>query len=69
MDWHRQRAAAEPDFSYHVEELLSGEKHAVAVLTLRSGNKEWRQVALYEIRDGRIRSIWAVKDIPTQAED
>ena len=69
VDWYRQRAAAEQDFSYHVEDLLSGETHAAAVLTLRSGSREWRQVALYEIRGGRIRSIWAVEDIPSQPED
>lgn len=63
MEWYRERVAAHPTFSYRVVELLSGEAHAAAVLALQQdGADPWRQLVLYEIRDGRIRSIWAVEE-------
>jgi hypothetical protein len=63
MQWYRERQAAEgPSFGYAVEDLLSGERHAAAVLTLHNGQESWRQVALYEVAEDRIVSIWLAED-------
>lgn len=61
MEWYRQRSAMQPTFSYHVVDILSGENHAAALLALEQGSSRWRQLVLYEIHDGLIRSIWAVE--------
>jgi hypothetical protein len=61
LDWYPERVAAEQG-SYEVVDLLSVARHAAAIPTLRSGNSKWRQVAPYEIRDGRIKSIWTAED-------
>jgi len=62
MEWYRQRSATEPTFAYQVTELLSGEEFAAAVLTMRRGSEQWRQMVLYGIQGGLICSIWAVED-------
>ena len=61
MNWHRERAEREPGFSYGVENVLSREAHAAAVIALQQGSNQWLQLVLYEIQDGRIRSVWAVE--------
>lgn len=64
MQWYRARAAEEGDsFGYRVEDLLAGETHAAAVLTLSARGRTWRQVALYRVEDDRISSIWAAEDV------
>ena len=62
MDWYAQRRATYPEFSYEVMDLLSGDHHAAAVLSLRSGEESWRQLALYDVRDGKISAVWLVED-------
>lgn len=63
MEWYRERRIQEgPSFGYSVDELLSGDAYAAAVLTLSARGRRWRQVALYRVQDDRISSIWAVED-------
>ena len=63
MAWFADRVKHEgPSFSYSVDELLGGERHAVALLRITSGDRSWRQVAVYAVVDNRIASIWAVED-------
>ena len=63
MRWYADRAAAEgPAFDYEVDDVLGGEHHAAAVLRLTSNGKQWRQVAVYRIANGKISSIWAVEE-------
>jgi ketosteroid isomerase-like protein len=65
MTWYgerRQRQGAA--FSYQVDDLLAGEHHAAAVLTLSDGQRSWRQVAVYQVTDARIRGVWAREDEP-----
>lgn len=63
MSWYARRAAAEgPDFSYTVIDVLTGERHAAALLAMRNGARQWRQLAVYTIEAGMITAIWAVED-------
>jgi len=58
------RREQRPDFSYSVADVLAGTDHAAAVLELVEGDRRWRQVALYTVREDRIASIWAVEEAP-----
>ena len=63
MAWYEQRRTAEgPSFSYRVDDVLGGENHAAAVLTLSTVDRSWRQVVLYTVRGGLIAEIWARED-------
>lgn len=63
MEWYREREIQEgSSFGYSVDDLLSGDAYAAAVLTLSARCRSWRQVALYRVQDDRISSIWAVED-------
>jgi ketosteroid isomerase-like protein len=64
IDWYAARGARVARFSYRVDDLLGNDRRAVAVLTLRDDAHEWRQVALYEVADGRIREIWVFEGGP-----
>ena len=64
LGYFAERAAQRPDFSYSVADVLAGDDHAAAVLQLVEGNRRWRQVALYTVREDRIASIWAVEEAP-----
>jgi ketosteroid isomerase-like protein len=62
MQWYRERAHREgPSFRYVIDDVLSGDHHASAVLTLSTDTRSWRQVALYRIADDKITGIWAVE--------
>ena len=63
MKWYADRAEREgPSFGYAVDDVLGGESHAAAVLTLSSGDRSWRQVAVYAVARDRITWIWAVEE-------
>jgi hypothetical protein len=65
MAWYAQRRLREgPAFSYAVDDLLEGDDHAAAVLTLSAGERVWRQVAVYRVERDRITEIWAREDEP-----
>ncbi len=65
MQWYRERRLEEgASFGYSVEDLLGGETHAAAVLTLSAGGRTWRQVALYRVDGDRISAIWLTEDAP-----
>ena len=62
LGYFAERAAQRPDFSYSVADVLAGTDHAAAVLELVEGERRWRQIALYTVREGQIASIWAVEE-------
>lgn len=64
LAYFAERAAQRPGFSYSVADVLAGSDHAAAVLELVEGDRRWRQVALYTVREDRIVSIWAVEEAP-----
>lgn len=59
MEFFAERAASRPGFSYGVREVLVGQTHVAALLDLHEDGREWRQVAVYTVRDDRIVSIWS----------
>lgn len=63
MHWYGERAAAYgSSFQYVVRDVCGGETHACAVLALSTDERSWRQVAVYEVLDGLIVSIWAAEE-------
>lgn len=63
MQWYRSRAETEgATFRYVVEDVLSGDRHAAAVMTLSTDDRTWRQVALYRVEGDYIAAIWAAED-------
>ena len=64
MAWYRARRDSHPSFEYEVLDILGGDRHAAAVIRLTDENTEWRQVALYEVADGRIVAMSAYEDRP-----
>lgn len=57
-----ERRTQRPGFSYSVADVLAGADHAAALLDMVEGERRWRQLALYTVRDDRIASIWAAED-------
>jgi ketosteroid isomerase-like protein len=49
-------------FTYSVEELLGGERHAATLLRISGSGREWRQVAVYRVDDGRIVEVWLYEE-------
>lgn len=71
LDFYRaKRARAGDGFSYRIEEFLAGDSSAAAILTLSSATggdyREWKQVAIYRIDDGRIVEMWFLEEDPDQ---
>jgi ketosteroid isomerase-like protein len=64
IDWYSQRSSRVAQFSFRLDDLLGNDKRAVAVLTLRDDDHEWRQVAVYEVADKRITQIWVFEGGP-----
>jgi ketosteroid isomerase-like protein len=65
VEWYANRGRrGGGDLGYRVDELLSSDQRVVAVITLRDGEREWRQLALYEVTDKRITQIWAFEGGP-----
>lgn len=62
IQWHRERVQQEgPSFTYVIDDILSGERYAAAVLTLSTDADRWRQVAVYQIDGDIITAIWAAE--------
>lgn len=62
VSWYsRRRELLEDSFEYRVEELLPGDRYAVALITLSreaDGRRtNWRQVAVYAVEDGVITAL------------
>ncbi len=65
MAWYAQRRQEQgPAFAYAVLDLMGGSNHAAAVIRLTDGTVAWRQVAVFEIRDGLIAGMVAYEDEP-----
>ena len=62
MAWYEARRRSHAGFEYEVIDILGGEDHAAAVIRLRDTTAEWRQVAVYEIAEGRITGMTAYED-------
>ena len=62
LAWYGERRAHVSDFSYRVDELLSGEQHVAALITLRQGGREFRQVALYRVDGNAITEMEAYEE-------
>lgn len=72
LTWYsRRRELLGDSFEYRVEELLPGERHAVALITLSrvaDGRRiEWRQVAVYDVGDGRITALRGYEEPQTRS--
>ena len=56
--FRRRRETMGETFAYRVEEMLAGERHAAALITLSrvvdGRQAEWRQVAVYRVEQGVI---------------
>jgi ketosteroid isomerase-like protein len=64
IDWYANRSSRVAQFSFRLDDLLGNDKRAVAVLTLRDEEHEWRQVAVYEVAEKQITSIWVFEGGP-----
>src|SRR3954470_4960762 len=64
LDWYAQRSTRAAQFSFRLDDLLGNEKRAVAILTLRDEEHEWRQVAVYEVVEKQITEIWVFEGGP-----
>jgi hypothetical protein len=64
LDWYARRSTKVAQFSYRLDDVLGNDRRAVAILTLRDADHEWRQVALYEVAEGQITSIWVFEGGP-----
>ena len=65
LAWFERRGAlGGASFSYRLDELLGGESHAVALLTLSDGRAEWRQLAVYRVEGGRIAEVSLYEEQP-----
>jgi ketosteroid isomerase-like protein len=61
--WFQRKGAWEgQNFSYEAEELMGGERYAVALLRLATTGRSWRQTAVYRIADGQIREVWLFEE-------
>ena len=49
-------------FTYSVEELLGGERHAATLLRISGSGREWRQVAVYRVEGGQIVEVWLYEE-------
>ncbi len=61
LRWYaRKRDHEGAGFSWHVQDLLGGERYAAAVLRLVSDSRPagWDQHAIYEISEDKIRQVW-----------
>ena len=57
MSWYDDRLRTRQGFGYEIVDLLGGEHHAAAIIRLTDAAESWRQVAVYEVEEGRITSI------------
>ena len=64
IEWYAARAGRVAQFSYRLDDLLGNDDRAVAILTLRDDEHEWRQVAVYEVADKHITQIWVFEGGP-----
>ena len=64
IEWYAQRTSRVAQFSFRLDDLLGNDQRAVAVLTLRDDEHEWRQVAVYEVADKQITQIWVFEGGP-----
>jgi ketosteroid isomerase-like protein len=67
LDWYgRRRESLGDSFEYRVDELLAGDRHAAALITLSriaAGRRfEWRQVAVFEVQGGVITEARAYEE-------
>lgn len=61
LAWSAERRATRPGFAMEVAETMPGENHVAVLLALREGDRSWRQVAVYTVRDDLIASIWTAE--------
>ena len=72
VSWYSHRRELLGDsFSYRVEELLPGNRHAVALITLSRGADapptNWRQVAVYTVDEGVITALHGYEEPQTRS--
>jgi len=72
VSWYsRRRELLGDSFSYRVEELLPGNRHAVALITLSRGADaqptNWRQVAVYTVDEGVITALHGYEEPQTRS--
>ena len=70
--WYaRRRELFGGSFEYRVEELLPGDRYAVALITLSRAaegrRSEWRQVAVYAVEDGVITALRGYEEPQTRS--
>ncbi len=57
--WSAERRATRPDFAMEVVDTMPGEGHVSVLLAMSEGERRWRQVAVYTVRDDLIQSVWS----------
>jgi len=63
LRWFQRKGAAEGQaFTYGIEELMGGDRHAVALFLLSTNGRDWRQAAVYRIDAGKIAEIWLYEE-------
>jgi hypothetical protein len=63
LRWLQQKGAWEGQgFSYELEELMGGERYAVAILRLATTRRRWWQTAVYRVEDGKIAEVWLFEE-------
>lgn len=72
VSWYsRRRELLGDSFSYRVDELLPGNRHAVALIALSCGadarRTNWRQVAVYTVDEGVITAIHGYEEPQTRS--
>lgn len=68
LTWYGRRRENEgAGFDWQVQELLGGERYAVAVIRLVSDARPggWEQHAVYQIYEGKIREVWLHESVAT----
>lgn len=69
LSWYARRGDREgAGFSWHVQDLLGGERYAAAVIRLVSESRPagWDQHAIYEISEDKIQQVWLHESLATQ---
>ena len=64
IEWYAARGGRGAGFAYRLDDLLGNNDRVVAIITLRDEHQQWRQVAVYEVADGRITEIWVFEGGP-----
>lgn len=74
LAWHdRKRELGGPSYGYRLQDLLVGDRHAVALFKLISSREgrayEWHQTAFYHLDGEKIVAAWVHQEPVREVED